>query len=162
MQLGVAAGGSKKQQLLDLATCSLQLWEAKRLMRCNTHMPARARGLITPTHEAVARVILRLDVTANSSSGSSSGSRHSSRVEAAEVNRRYKELARAVHPDKVPKDLQGVEGVRRSLKASRCCKLRGMCFSAAASRAVRDLAALVRSGREYSMVCVLCSLSGSY
>jgi hypothetical protein len=108
MQLGVAAGSSKnKQQLLTLATCSLQLWEAKRLMRCNSHMPARARGLITPTHEAVARAILRVDVA---SSSSSSGSRHSSRVEAAEVKKQYKESARAVHPDKVPKELQGVEG----------------------------------------------------
>jgi hypothetical protein len=107
----VAAGSSKKQQLLALATCSRQLWEAKRLMRCGSHMPARARGLTnTPAHEAVARVVLRLDVSSSSSS-SSGGSRHSSRVEAAEVTKQYKELARAVHPDKVPKELRGCEGV---------------------------------------------------
>jgi DnaJ-class molecular chaperone len=54
--------------------------------------------------------MLRLDV-ASSSGGSSSGSRHSSRVEVAEVTKQYKELVRAVHPDKVPKELQGVQGV---------------------------------------------------
>jgi hypothetical protein len=70
-------------------------------------MPALTRGAATATHEAVARAVLRLDVA---SSSSSSGSRHSSCVAAAEVERRYKELARAVHPDKMPKELRGCEG----------------------------------------------------
>ncbi|KAF6264339.1 hypothetical protein COO60DRAFT_1660460 [Scenedesmus sp. NREL 46B-D3] len=95
---GGGRSSSSKKQLLLLATPCLQLWEARRLMRCGGHMPARVHGVVTPMHEAVARVTLRLDV-AGSSGG---GSRHSSRVAAAEVNKQYKQ---------VPRELQGCEQV---------------------------------------------------
>ncbi|KAF6264338.1 hypothetical protein COO60DRAFT_1660458 [Scenedesmus sp. NREL 46B-D3] len=104
---GGGGSSSSKKQLLLPATPCLQLWEARRLMRCGGHMPARVYGVVTPMHKAVVRVTLRLDVAG--SSGSSS--RHSSRVAAAEANKQYKQLALAVLPDKVPLELQGCERV---------------------------------------------------
>jgi hypothetical protein len=100
-QLDVNKHGSKKEALLQLALHCIPLWEAKRLVRCACYMTSSRTAAYAS--EAAARMLFRMPLN-SCGSGSSSGSR--------EVLKWYKVFALTVHPDKVPKQLQGISGVR--------------------------------------------------
>jgi hypothetical protein len=92
-----SSSSSSSEALLPLAERCLQLWEARCLVRCGSHMSAA--GANTALRQACARLVFRLG-----SSSSSSG-------QAAVAKECCKVLCLAVHPDKVPEELKGFVGV---------------------------------------------------
>jgi hypothetical protein len=100
VQLDVNKHGSSKEALVQLALHCIPLWEAKCLVRCACYMSSSRTAAYAS--EAAARMLFRLSL--NSCGSSSNASR--------EVLKRFKVFALTVHPDKVPKQLQGISGVQ--------------------------------------------------